>query len=342
MKTTVKAGIHLFYWIFSCLLIFSLIRVSFGYYVPTVIIVKFNILGIFLSATGFYAGYTFLFPRYLARQQVRQTVWKSILIGMTIGLAGVFLAPLLILPARISHNVSGDLIFFTVCTLFSLIHVISGCFIHGFITWYDDIRYKQTLEKKNLQTELALLKAQINPHFLFNTLNNIDVLIEKDALKASAYLKKLSDILRFMLYENQSEQIELAQELSYIEKYIELQKIRTSNANFVCFEVRGHPEGIKVPPMIFIPFIENAFKHATDKKIDKAIDIFIFIKEQELHFSCINTFREEGSIVDKNSGLGVNLIKNRLDLLYNTNYRLDVVKSENKFSVQLKLLLNDH
>ncbi len=102
--------------------------------------------------------------------------------------------------------------------------------IRGFITFYGEIRLKEDLKRQNAELELALIKSQISPHFLFNTLNNIDVLIEKDAFaRASSYLNKLSDILRFMLYETKTDRISIGEELRYIREYIELQMIRTAH-----------------------------------------------------------------------------------------------------------------
>jgi len=216
-----------------------------------------------------------------------------------------------------------------------------ACLIKAFLNWYSDIFYKRQLEKKNLETELALLKAQINPHFLFNTLNNIDVLIEKDAKTASVYLKKLSDILRFMLYESPAEKIELSKEVEYIRKYIELQKIRTSNPDFVSFTVTGDLDKLQIAPMLFIPFIENAFKHCTNKKINNAVEIAITAHDNEIDFTCSNAFDQSDLPVQEHSGLGLELIRNRLNLLYK-DHQLNIDKSNNRFSVSLTIKPNDN
>src|SRR6185503_21279079 len=128
--------------------------------------------------------------------------------------------------------------FFTLMASFFVIAAIHGTIalvIRGFITWYTEIKLKEELAQRNFEMELALIKSQINPHFLFNTINNIDVLITKQPELASLYLNKLSDILRYMIYETKTEKISLATELDYIEKYLELQKIRTTNPNYVNF-----------------------------------------------------------------------------------------------------------
>jgi LytS/YehU family sensor histidine kinase len=216
---------------------------------------------------------------------------------------------------------------------------IAGCLFKGFISWYSEIRIKEQLVQKNLRSELALLKAQINPHFLFNTINNIDVLIEKDPKAASQYLKQLSDIMRFMLNDVPSEFIPLTKELEYITKYIELQKIRTSNEKYVKFTIIGANEKLMVAPAIFIPFIENAFKHSTNKKIENAIDIKIEITDFELSFTCINFYDNSNTFVQEKSGLGIDLIKQRLQLLYKDKHDLDIIKTDNKFEIKLRIRL---
>jgi sensor histidine kinase YesM len=133
------------------------------------------------------------------------------------------------------------------------VHGIIGTVMRGFISWYGDIRIKAALQQKNHETELALVKSQLNPHFLFNTIHNIDVLIEKNAAQASLYLNKLSDIMRFMLYEAKTEQIPLSRELAYIERYIDLQKIRTANTNYVQYHVTGNAGNLMIAPLLFIP-----------------------------------------------------------------------------------------
>ncbi len=202
-------------------------------------------------------------------------------------------------------------------------------------------RQKDLLEKHKLNTELTLLKSQINPHFLFNTLNNIDVLISKDSEKASIYIKQLSDILRFMLYETKNELIPLNLELEYIEKYIELQKIRTSNDSFVNFKIHGETDELFIAPMIFIPFIENAFKHTSNKKSIDAIKIRFDFLSDSISFNCENFKNKSDSLIQKRSGLGINLIEQRLNLLYKGKHTLKIENSEEKYSVALTIRLDE-
>jgi LytS/YehU family sensor histidine kinase len=210
---------------------------------------------------------------------------------------------------------------------------IVAVIIKGFITWYEELKLKEVLQAKNHQMELALVKSQLDPHFLFNTINNIDILILKNATLASEYLNKLSDILRFMLFETKTEQIALTKEIEYIEKYIALQKIRTSNANFVNFTVHGNLSNKTIAPMLFIPFIENAFKYVSNKKAEPAITIRITCEEHELRFECENQFGTTTTL--SSNGLGNDLIEKRLALLYPKKHTLVLSNQDHIYQVNL-------
>jgi two-component system LytT family sensor kinase len=208
--------------------------------------------------------------------------------------------------------------------------------LRGFVDWYANIKLIEDLRKKNYETELALVKSQISPHFLFNTLNNIDVLIAKDATKASEYLNKLSDIMRFMLYETKTENIPMTKELSYIEKYIDLQKIRSANPDYVNYRVVGRPSPqLSIPPMLFIPFIENAFKHTESNKAESTIKINIEIEKDKIIFLCQNSYKKANEAHVGDNGLGNGLIKRRLDLLYPNNHTLVVDHGPDTYKVTL-------
>jgi two-component system, LytTR family, sensor kinase len=190
--------------------------------------------------------------------------------------------------------------------------------------------------------ELALVKSQINPHFLFNTINNIDVLIEKDPPTASRYLNKLSDILRFMLYEAKTDKIPLVKELTYIEKYIDLQRIRTANPDYVDYSFTGVADHIMIEPMLFIPFIENAFKHAENKKLENTIHIRVAAGDHELSFACENKFNDPGPGRSVRAGLGNELIQRRLNLLYPGKHRLEIRVGEQTYKVKLSIYHEGH
>jgi LytS/YehU family sensor histidine kinase len=234
---------------------------------------------------------------------------------------------------------STAVIVITAMTLVGLICGIVALVIRGFITWFEEIKLKQMLKEKNHEMEMALIKSQLDPHLLFNTINNIDSLILKDAVAASDYLNKLSDIMRFVLYETKTDKILLAQEIEYIGKYIALQKIRTSNETYVNFAVTGVVGSKRIAPMVFIPFIENAFKHTHNKKLENAITIDIFIKDETIQLICENKY-DSNSVKQTVGGLGNELVKKRLDLIYKEKHTLEVHSNDQLYSINL-IIPND-
>lgn len=222
----------------------------------------------------------------------------------------------------------------------SIFGILAGA-LKGMALWMFDVSEKRVLQKRQLESEnaLLLLKAQLNPHFLFNSLNNIDVLIEESPKIASDYLKRLSDILRYVLYETKEDQTTLSREVEQISNYIELQKIRTSNTSYVDFEVIGEMGNQKIVPMIFLPFIENAFKFSKNKIKEHAIAIRFDIVGEEVQMVCRNCYEAHHLDVIKNEGLGIETIRQRLQLIYPKKHMLDVQDDENWFTVTLKINL---
>jgi two-component system LytT family sensor kinase len=336
MKKSIQLMFHLLFWIFSSLLIIlgfqllSLPAMVLGTGGPD-IQDQLIVLLITLPIGGciFYVSYFFL--DFFVKRPIR-FIWVSI-----------FYAILISVLIMVELHDDGDIDFLGVLIFsFPILYFNTfGFLFKTFIEWINDRKIKAELEKDNITSQLELLKAQINPHFLFNTLNNIDILIQDEPEKASMYLKKLSEILRFMLYESNTDKIPLAEEISYIKKYIELQKIRTSNIDFVELEISGNASNQSIAPMVFIHFIENAFKFATNKKIEKAISIFLDISDKFVKFTCKNHINESNESGSANSGLGFQLIKKRLDLIYKKAYTINIVQEESWFIVNLEIQLDN-
>lgn len=220
-------------------------------------------------------------------------------------------------------------------SIIATISGVVGLVIKGFITWFNEIKLKELLKEKNHEMEMALIKSKLDPHLLFNTINNIDTLILKNPIEASTYLNKLSEIMRFMLYETKADKILLSKEIEYIEKYIALQKIRTANENYAHFSVTGSISNKEIAPMIFIPFIENAFKHANNKKLKNAISINIIIKDESLQLICENKFDSKLTVAKTYGGIGNELIQKRLNLIYAGKHTLEMHKTNDLYSVNL-------
>jgi two-component system LytT family sensor kinase len=344
MKKTVIWVLHIGYWALYFLLIVSFLRTMQLATRPVFLFAIFlSPMGVFTllpALVGFYVFYTVLFKRFLQRKRIAGLFLAGVLVAVAGGVGTFWILYFLWMPRFFANNDLGSAIGSMVfLSLLTLVHGVIGLVLRGFITSYDDIQLKQDLNKKNYEMELALIKSQINPHFLFNTINNIDVLIGMDAVKASGYLNKLSDIMRFMLYETKTEKIPLAKELTYIGKYIDLQKIRTANPNYVNYQVEGDTGKMMIEPMLFIPFIENAFKHAANKKKENAINIRFEIEEERISFYCENNYNEDVPDAEE-GGLGNGLIRKRLLLLYPGRHHLEIF-TENE-TYKAKLVLTTH
>ena len=297
--------------------------------IPFVVIPSFSV---------FYVFYLYLFPKYIKTRKIGLSFVYGILFSIGSAFVGGF--SLTLLFGKTFMFEGGWSSFLAEIITMSLIGLFAGIMsviIKGFITWYDEIQLKETLNLKNHQIELALVKSQLDPHFLFNTINNIDILLLKDAQLASEYLNKLSDILRFMLFETKTEKNALSKEIEYIEKYIALQKIRTSNDNFVNFTVKGEIANHSISPMLFIPFIENAFKHVSNKKLENAIKASLVIEKEKIVFECENKYSENNTFHSEFNGLGNDLIKKRIELMYSKKHNLAITKDNEIYKVNLTL-----
>ena len=297
----------------------------------------------FPSFISFNLFYFYLFPKYIQQKRFLHSIFYGTLITVGAAVIGYILHRYFIESGRIIDMDSGGkpgrstaVIVITAMTLIGVICGIVALVIRGFITWFNEIKLKQMLKDKNHEMEMALIKSQLDPHLLFNTINNIDALILKDAVKASDYLNRLSDIMRFVLYETKGEKILLAQEIEYIEKYIALQKIRTANETYVHFTVAGNIGNRTIAPMVFIPFIENAFKHTNNKKLENAITVSIIIKDGTTQLMCENKF-DSMSAKQPVGGLGNQLVQKRLDLIYAGRHTLEIDRNDESYTVNLTI-----
>lgn len=215
-----------------------------------------------------------------------------------------------------------------------------GCLIRGFENWFGNNQVRNELENRNLKNELELLKAQVNPHFLFNTLNNIDSLIQKSPADASKALIGLSDMLRYMIYDTKTDIVPLNQELSYIQHYIELQKLRFRQNNYVSSSFSDYCNGIGIAPLLLLPFIENAFKYSYNSGTLPAIEIKISCVDNKLGFYCMNYFNKGSQNIERTGGVGLENVKRRLLLLYPGKHDLKIKEENNTFIVDLTIELS--
>lgn len=202
--------------------------------------------------------------------------------------------------------------------------------------WYLQRKKLRQIEMEKLNTELEYLRAQINPHFLFNSINNIYFQIDKQNTTARETLEKFSEMLRYQLYECTSETIAIEKEIQYLQNYVALQKLRLSNRHKVEFKADDSLKGFFIPPLVLIPFVENAFKHVshfTDKPNEIRIELLRI--DTILNFSCFNT--TENINTQSDGGIGLKNVSRRLELLFGESYSLKIDHRENAYSVSLQI-----
>ncbi|WP_196892986.1 sensor histidine kinase [Aureivirga marina] len=203
-------------------------------------------------------------------------------------------------------------------------------------TYYKRLQQEQK-ELELVKSEKNFLIQQINPHFLFNTLNNIYSLTMENNPKGSEAILQLSKMLDYSLYGNKTEKVNLQKEIFYIQNFIHLFKLKDEEIKNIAFNYKHVNPDFKIAPMLLLPFIENAFKHGNIENISNGkIEISLKTTTKELEFICKNTF-VEGKKVDRIGGIGITNVSRRLELLYPNAHKLDISKKENVFEVTLKI-----
>lgn len=204
--------------------------------------------------------------------------------------------------------------------------------------YYKNQQTKAELENKNKTSELALLRTQLNPHFLFNTLNNIDSLILTQPGKASDAIIKLSDIMRFMLYDTSTDAVPLDKEINYLKSYISLQQIRLKDPGFVKVDIDGNCMGKQIAPMLFIPFVENAFKHGHKSVKPPGIIIKLECLKDSVNFEVTNHLDPSNEMnKDRTAGIGLANTRRRLELLYPDRHQMSIEKENGYYVSRLMI-----
>ena len=200
---------------------------------------------------------------------------------------------------------------------------------------------REEAEKEKLNSELALLENQVSPHFFFNTLNNIYSLVEINTDDAQKAILQLSKLMRYLLYESEHGNTQLSREIDFMKNYIELMKLRVNNKVSLTIEFPDKYTDVVIPPLLFISFIENAFKHGISYRDKSFIEIRLAAREKEIEFEClnsINTHREEAT--DTGSGIGLENVRKRLSLLYPQNHSLQISQKDDIYKVHLIIQTN--
>ena len=282
-----------------------------------------------------YINLGYLIPKYLPAQFVKYT-FMLVLVCATVALITQTVHSLM-MPGKANLGTTG--IFFLMIFFFTgastAIKIIKN--------WFQQQQVSQALERSSMQSELKFLKSQINPHFLFNTLNNLYALTLKKSDNAPEIVIKLSEMMRYMLYECNERRVPLSKEIKYIQNYLDLEKLRQGDRIDISFDWKGHVGDQKIAPLMFIPFLENSFKHGANSGIEQGhVHINMLVEDDSLEFEITNSKPPPvpNPGVRKVGGIGLMNVERRLNLIYPNSYDLNIENKPNEYSVKLHLYLD--
>ena len=336
---------HFVFWLLSITLI-TLIFYFYEEEINTNLVIK-----AFITNVGFaiaiYLNLYFLVPKFLKQKHyIFYIFWLIVLLTLTsLIIQFLFIYPLHSLFGATSQFTSFNSNLHSAYFFATLVYVVTTSFLKFIKEWLSmqDLNLKLAKsERQKLEAELKTLKGQLNPHFLFNSLNNIYSLALIKSDKVPELILKLSDLMRHIIYEAKENYISLEKEIEFVDNFIALQKIRTSDQTKIKYSIKGDIPSGKIAPLLFEPFIDNAFKHGLpgNDNSDHITIQFDFTEPDYIYFLLKNNFEDVEHWKKTNSGIGIENVKQRLKFLYNTNeYNLTINKENQIFSVLLKLKL---
>lgn len=339
MKTRNVVLIHILFWVVASI-IPHIVLLAYSPGMPRELILYQSLTQLYYIIV-FYFIYFFVSPATIGSPRKLTTV--LIIFGTSVVfLFFLKLVKVVIIDSKYSLNLTQYGIYspghYASDILYIIFYSAFAILIKMLVRWYDE---KKAAEEKMIQDhkfELELLKAQLNPHFFFNTLNNIYSLVYKKSDEAPAALMKMSDIMRYMLYESKTEIVPLETELEYLEDYIELQKLRFSDPGFIDYSIRGDISMHQVPPMLLLTFVENAFKHCKKRVSNPGIIIRIDVTDKLLNFIVSNYLINPESLKeDAVKGIGLRNIRRRLELIFPKSHDLTISTRGGRYTVNLNV-----
>jgi two-component system, LytTR family, sensor kinase len=294
-----------------------------------------ELVTVLFYASIYYINGEYLIPKYLIHNKLWQYLGYLILLAVVLTPIKVF-----ILFQRFKGNPAAqDFLIDNQAYNYLLSLMTAGISTLVKITsdWVKQNQTQRELETRTMQTELNFLKSQINPHFLFNTLNSLYALTLRKSDDAPDVVIKLSEMMRYMLYECNETQVFLSKELNYIANYLDLERLRHKKTD-IRFDIVGEPEDIKIAPLIFIAFIENAFKHGASNHLSGGfVHIHIHIEPEEVTMYVENAKPETQPTLEhrRSGGIGLVNVKRRLDILYPSKYNLEIQDKPHTYGVNL-------
>ncbi|WP_316798915.1 sensor histidine kinase [Pedobacter frigidisoli] len=301
-------------------------------------LISFGLFGI-LNVSIFYINYIFLIPLLIKK---RKKYWLYLVAFFFAIIIVAFLKTVIaVLNPKDMMIIRDEKVAYTVNQYFfgkaflAGFFMVSSCIIKFTVDWFSRERIQRNLESERREMELQFLKSQLNPHFLFNSLNNIYSLAYQKSDKTADAIMKLSEIMRYMIYESNTPTVSLSKEVDYLTNYIELQKIRFKDGAFIELTLNGEIDDQKIVPLMLISFVENAFKHGVVTDPENPVKINIIANQKILHFSVINKKNQQNK--DAQGGVGLTNVERRLQLIYPDRYKLNVVNSATHYTCELMI-----
>ena len=335
-----KGFLHFSFWL---LLYFFLILIDRWQYPLWFIMVR-HLIDLSFYVIIVYVNILYLIPKYL--QTKKPIVYLLALIVFVVLLSPIHVFSLLMIFKQSPDDAEYILSNKEIISLINLFVALASTLYKILSDWLLHQNEKMKLERQNLQSELKFLKSQINPHFFFNTLNNLYALTLKKSDLAPEIVLRLSEMMRYMLYESNEKMVPLEKEVNYVKNYLELEKLRQGDRFDIKFKLEGKPKDQKIAPLMFIPFLENSFKHGLDNQIKSGyVHIELKIEEDDIILQVNNS--KPPSIPKpksekKSGGIGLENVKRRLKLLYPNKHKLEIVEKPHAFQVFLTIKLKQN
>lgn len=332
--------LHILFWILALILLI-------GFYYESTQVLP-SILSALVTLTSLFAivyfNLYYLIPRYLSHNKLVLYIVTAIAFTLT-------LSPIRTLLTYYIYNgklsIQQEIIKSHWAIFFAMLAILGiSTLLKMVYDWFQQEKDMRIMENENMQSELRFLRSQINPHFLFNTLNSLYALTLKKSDRAPEIVIRLSEIMRYMLYECNDKSVPLSKEVDYIRNYLELERLRYNDKVDIHFNMNGQPEGIEIAPLLFTPFLENAFKHGVNRHVEEGfIEVQLNIKEDSLDFYVTNSKPEvdlkklqDDDVVA--GGIGLQNIKRRLELLYPSTHILKIEEKSDSYSISMNIKLN--
>jgi two-component system, LytTR family, sensor kinase len=303
-----------------------------------------ELVNIFFYALIVYFNLFYLIPKYLTQK-------RFLAYSLYFVLAVVLITPIKILvfylkfshvptlqKELLNHQLAYFLINFLVAATSTIYKIVTD--------WVTQLREKTELENETMQSELRFLKSQINPHFLFNTLNSLYALTLKKSDLAPEIVIKLSEMMRYMLYDCNEKRVLLSKEVAYLQNYLDLEKLRQGNVVDIRLKVDGQISEQKIAPLLFIPFVENSFKHGVNNYISGGafVEVRMKVDGLKVEFDIENSKAEKAPLSDPNrrsGGIGLVNVHRRLNLIYPNRYELKIDNNPKSYAVHLDIDLDE-